>query len=464
LKYRPNREYNNLLFPLYQVFMARRSGMGVRGVMTAAFLAAVLPACAQVLGLGKDEPPRPYDICGSRTRTCPSAPQTMLVTQPDGGCVSISTALLDLGGGPVWGVAWRKGDYAHGKIMFLRVDMAGTIVGGTDPLYISSEGHAFGPDVAAAPASPPSPGFGIAWDRDLHTVSCVKFSYVDASGTLVTTDNAVSDLPGDPECSRIAKYAHLVWNGSLFALVWQDNRNPGPSGASHFEIFLRTVTLDAAGAVFMGEGLSVASLDGDSTDPAIAWSGSEFGLAYVNNASGTKSIYFKLLNADGTSKTSDLRLSDGAVDSRNPRIIADGAGYALTWEGTETSGGETNIEIFVARVGWDGSALFVKGVTRCYGDSTLPDIVSWLSLDGQPVTSLCWQDQRFGTTPEIYVARVDISGEKIGYEARVTDTSPPSTGCKIVPIQGGGAAEEVLFWSEGSYMSEEIYFSRFSCF
>jgi hypothetical protein len=132
--------------------------------------------------------------------------------------------------------------------------------------------------------------------------------------------------------------------------------------------------------------------------PSLVWTGSGYGAAWVDRRNGLpQQIYFARLDRYGDKVGSDLRVSPG------PQIEFD---QSLAWTGSE------------------------------FG--------------------VVWRDWRPQATDDLYLARLDGSGQKMGPDVRVTD----SPGASANPSLVWAGSQYGLSWTENYDGHSEIYFQR----
>ena len=83
------------------------------------------------------------------------------------------------------------------------------------------------------------------------------------------------------------------------------------------------------------------------SDPAIAWSGSEFGVTWTDTRVGNAEIYFARIGADGTQRGEELRVTVDAGHSAPSSIGWGGQDYVIVWRDHRDAGDG----IYSARIG-----------------------------------------------------------------------------------------------------------------
>ncbi|MBN1774732.1 MAG: hypothetical protein JXB32_25970 [Deltaproteobacteria bacterium] len=204
----------------------------------------------------------------------------------------------------------------------------------------------------------------------------------------------------------------LAWTGSQYGLAWVDRRD------SNEEV--RFMRFDSEGA---SRGPSaVISTEVDYFHPsALVWDGTVFGLGWE----GWGRVFLARLGADGTVLSTTTTPTTATDD--NPVVVAgNGRGFVLAWR---TGAGTTSS---VARAFFNSAGAQV-GVNEVIADAAA-------RVTGDPVISsqadsfgVAWTDMRDGNM-EVYFARLDSAGTKSGTDVRVSsapelDYYPAIAGC-----------------------------------
>src|SRR4029077_8301985 len=126
-----------------------------------------------------------------------------------------------------------------------------------------------------------------------------------------------------------------------------------------------------------------------------------------------------------------------------------GTVYGVAWSDTSLG----NAEIYFARLDTLGNRIgAVVRVTTSGGASTAPDLV-WTGNQ----FALTWFDDRDLNT-EIYFARLGADGTKLGGDVRVTN----DVGRSEFPSMAWTGTEFVIVWNDPRDVSFQIYFARIS--
>jgi len=207
----------------------------------------------------------------------------------------------------------------------------------------------------------------------------------------------------------------LAWTGSEYGVSWVDDRdNPNISEEIYF------ARISASGAK-IGSDVRITNDANLSRDPSLAWTGSEYGVSWVDDRDGNFQIYFARISTDGTKIGADIRITNDANGSSGPSLAWTGSEYGVSWRDYR----DGNDEIYFARISASGTKVGADvRITNDSNWSELPSLV-WTGSE----YGVSWDDDRDGNY-EIYFAHISASGTKIGADVRITnaayDSSYPS--------------------------------------
>ncbi|MBN2352266.1 MAG: hypothetical protein JXD23_06830 [Spirochaetales bacterium] len=152
----------------------------------------------------------------------------------------------------------------------------------------------------------------------------------------------------------------------------------------------------------------------------------------------------------GQGPVGDVKVSESVGNCNYPAIVWTGQEYGIAWEDPR----DGNVEIYFARLDAVGTKLGSETrVSTGTGDSTGVSI-AWSGTE----YGLTWTDRRHGGY-EIYFARLSASGELQGAELRVTNNATYSTSSCIAWT----GTEYGLVWNEAETdgtPDTNIYFTR----
>ncbi len=247
----------------------------------------------------------------------------------------------------------------------------------------------------------------------------------------------------DPEVQQTdamgdGKDPAIAFGTAEFGLAWGDDR----SGTEQIH-FARVATDGSA----VGSDLAITTANGDSKGPAIAWSGTHFGIVWEDERDGNREIYFAAMSPDGTVATAATRVTDNNNSSDAPSLAWNGSAYGVSW----TDNREGNDEIYFALLDTVGTVL--AGPTAATNNAAKSDqsVLTWTGAE----FGLSWTDDRDGDD-EIFFARLNAAGVKQGGNTIVTATTTKAEQSSIAWT----GTEFVLAWEDERNGNGEIYAAR----
>jgi hypothetical protein len=233
-------------------------------------------------------------------------------------------------------------------------------------------------------------------------------------------------------------FSDIVWTGTQFGATWH-----AVVGPNQYEIFF--TRLSPTGQ-HLGSNVNLSEADGFSTLPAVAWTGTEFGVAWYDNRDGNYAVYFRRLDAEGNKLGPALRIIDSASSSTHPDLVWNGDSYGLSFRDYR----EGNPKVHFVRLDPLGVKL---GTEQRVSDSASivysPRLV-WTGTE----YGVAWDDRRHGDA-EIYFTRIDASGAKVGSDERLTTEGVSQRPALVSNGIGYGVA-----WQDDRHGNWEVYFAR----
>jgi hypothetical protein len=228
-------------------------------------------------------------------------------------------------------VAWYSlGDALELDLLFARVSAAGEPVGAARDLRQ--------PSLATGV-------FGLAADGEGWAIAWNAYDFqADGSGerlVRVRTDGAPGAVVQVSRSRYVNGGSNVVRADRVLALAWEQDVLEEPNELAFASVGERGV-VQPPRVIFPRT--SVA------TDPALAWNGDGFGLAWTDQRSGALGVYFGRLGADGALTGAALRLGQARVEALLPSLAWTGAEYGVAW--TEVVGQTARLRF--ARVTRDG--------------------------------------------------------------------------------------------------------------
>jgi len=222
----------------------------------------------------------------------------------------------------------------------------------------------------------------------------------------------------------------VAWTGSEFGLAWFDNRE-GPN-----EVIFTRVDTDGnkVGSDVIASDLSISSVN-----PSITFADSEFGLAWQDGTTSTI-IAFSRIDPLGGRIGDVTEVADASSSALYPDVVWSGSQYLVAWHDNR----DGDYVIYYALVNEDGT--MDGGETRL--TATTGEAVHASVVWAGSQYAFAWEDRRSGT--QVYAARVDPSGAKLGSDVRVSTAGSP-----IMPsIAWSGSEIAVAFQTDWTGVSE----------
>ena len=235
--------------------------------------------------------------------------------------------------------------------------------------------------------------YGVVWQHAGGNLGENDFLLLSDSGQIISPPGIVQLVP--PTRLSLAR-PRLAYTGLEFGVVWVFQDVYGNTGI----YFSR---LDGNGTLLSPPGGTVIlQAPGLRYDPMLAWNGSEYGLTWQDNRSGTPQIYFMRLDPLGQPiPPGAIALDSGRADV--PRIVwADGF-WAITFDDIATG------DIAMIRLDPQGQPLGPKTQLFPTSPASINQGLAWSGEEfgvlWEDVTNSPWGDNRLG--------RVDRQGNPL---------------------------------------------------
>jgi hypothetical protein len=238
-------------------------------------------------------------------------------------------------------------------------------------------------------------GYLVVWSQPGDgTQDDVWGARLTESGEPVGEPFPISAAPGVQQTPAVA------FDGENWLVVFQDHRV-----GQYFNVYGARVRA-ADGAVLDPDGVPIAIQSDHQARPAIAFDGTGFLVVWADRRTVTRwDVYGTRVTRDGTVVDANgIVIAAAPRGQINPAIAFDGTNYLVAWQDVRLGG---DYDVRVARVTPAGAVLDRNGVIVSGGptNETRPAVV----FDGQTFV-VAWEDQRSGTTPAVYAARVTRDG------------------------------------------------------
>jgi hypothetical protein len=228
----------------------------------------------------------------------------------------------------------------------------------------------------------------------------------------------------------------LAWADGAWAVAWQDARD------GNNEIYF---------ARLGGADLRVTNEAADSFAPVLVWAGTHHAIAYEDWRSSNSGAYLAWVDAAGQSVTLDREVHTLPGAPVKPTVAWGGAanGYAMVWSDFRDGSFELRTGLVDDTGAVDPGFTDTGALTTSTGTEVAPAM-----LFGNVEHALVWQDDRDGND-EIYFARLDGNGVKIGAEVRVTDAAGNGTTPAIAWTTSGYG----IVWADNRDGGDAVYFT-----
>jgi hypothetical protein len=327
--------------------------------------------------------------------------------------------------GSQWGLAWEDETYVFYDIYFARLDTDGALVGSvldvTDTVTSMSESPAL---------TWTGSEFVVAWRDNRLTDTDVFIARISATGALASSEIQVTG--GTTSCH----VPDIAWSGSELGLVWGDDQ-----WDYYYDLAFQRIAADGTP---IGSPTRLTSTGNWSYYPAIAWSGSQYGLAWRDDRDGNRDVWFAVLDPTGAKVVSDTKIETSSGYAYYPDVVWAGSRWALTWQ----DGRHGQWEIYMELV--DTAGTRIGSEIRVTNDPAVSETprIAW----GGSQFAITWSDDR-ATDYHAYVTLLDASGVKTSSDIQLT---LPGADCYGPGVDWSGSAFG-MSWYDNHYLLEGIY-------
>ncbi len=276
--------------------------------------------------------------------------------------------------------------------------------------------------------------YGVCWSDDRDGNSEIYFTRISSSGDKIGTDNRITNSNGHSVTPS------LVWTGTEYGVSWEDSRD-----ATSREIYFARIS---ASGVKQGSDERITNYISEKYNPSLVWANTEYGVCWEDYRDGDSEIYFARIDAGGTKIGSDIRLTNALVNSRSPSLVWNGTEYGVCWHDSRDGG---DFEIYFTRLDYHGVQ---QGSDIRITNNSFSSIYTSLVWTGTEY-GVSWQDNRDGNY-QIYFTRIDSLGNKIGTDIRITNAINES----LYPSLVWGGTGYGVSWQDNRDGNYQIYFAR----
>ena len=272
--------------------------------------------------------------------------------------------------------------------------------------------------------------YGVAWsDWRNGFTRHVYFARLDSTGNKVGADTQITFSADE------AGYPWIVWNGTEYAVAWEDYRQGG--------IGIYFARIDASGNKIGGDVPVARTISYFFyMKPILVWTGQDYGVAWSDETSGNFDIYFARLDPHGNMIGDILNVRSATGHAYLGDLVWNGQEFGIAWKDYRPGSSPDESEVYFARIAADGSLIGSEvRVTTAAGRSNDPTL-AWSGSEW----GIAWYDNRGTGVYDIYFARLDATGTKIGGDLRLTNTS----GYSAYPRIEWTGARYGLTWHESN--------------
>lgn len=211
---------------------------------------------------------------------------------------------------------------------------------------------------------------GLVWSDSRGENPEIYYARLDDGGGRITSDIRITDTSSqsiDPS---------IVWSGSEFGLAWRESMN---------SIYFTRIATD--GARTASDVLVYSGSTYDEKSPALQWTGSQYGLAWVRYDSFSSGLVPVPISFAVISST-------GVVESLQEYPVQATAPPALAWTGSEYGlAYASDGDVFLDRVAIDGTLIGTPAVHTAGGNILDVDI-AW--NEGDELFGVTWNSDEDG--------------------------------------------------------------------
>ncbi len=220
----------------------------------------------------------------------------------------------------------------------------------------------------------------------------------------------------------------LLWTGSEWAVAWQDTRD-GLAGEVYF------TRLDASGSKLAAD-LRVTNDVNHTGCPSLAWTGSQYFVAFDDDRFGNYEILGQVIDASGALVGSAIRITNDNSASTQPSVAWNGSDFDLAW--VDARG--VNYEIHYALLSASGAVMTGPTIVSGTGDyfTCCPNVVETSSG-----AALVWNDH--SSTTDVWLAQVVGGAVKYAKSIGNVDFQPGGLG-EVQPALAWSGSELVAAW------------------
>ena len=324
-------------------------------------------------------------------------------------------------------------------------------------------------------------GFYVAWSDWFGKNPTISGVAVDDAG-LPAGD--VTHFPGESKCVAPTVAAdgdgiYVGWRDGTtarYARVGKNEQKPLSFGKT-----VKTAVTGPYGALvweergtlyFRGDGrLGLPDRDGNQPEPVpavvgsggiespvVAWTGEFYAVVWSSSISGGRDILLQRMTNDGRRLGPQVKVSGVGGHNNRPQVVWTGTDFAIAWTNAAPAdeNPEGNYRIFLAIVSKEGVR---PSMTRQLEFNGSADVVS-LTTTGAEL-AMAWVGTKKPAGSAVYFRRLDMEGNLVGEQIRVSDDQPMAVGPPDIAYKKGGYA--IVWHDSRDFAGAEVFFSFLTC-
>lgn len=289
----------------------------------------------------------------------------------------------------------------------------------------------------------PSVTFGdenylVVWDDDRSLYHDIYANRITPTGQQLDGNGFVISNSGG-----LQRRPRAAFDGDNFLVVWQDNRNAVTTGE---DIYAARVSPDTT--VLDPGGIRVSNNPADQTTPSVSYGGMNFFVVWNDTRDDSGDVFGARVSSSGSVLDSaGIPISQATGDQNNPAVAFGGGAYLVTW--TDRRGADQ--DIYAARVAGSGTVLDPNGFVVCdfVAEQSYPAMV----FDGEKFL-VGWQDYRDAVNSDTNIVGAFIDSETAVWprDGVVISASRPANLEEQAAV-AFGAANYLVVWRDLRYGS-----------
>jgi hypothetical protein len=287
-------------------------------------------------------------------------------------------------------------------------------------------------------------GFLVAWSDERNGTA------TDLFGARVRTDGAVLDPSGFAIASapQVQDMPSIAFEGTNHLVVWSDSR--GSSNANDYDLYAAGVTPEGA---VLNPGGSLLVDRPFTTAPDIAWSGSGFLVAWVDQSTSPAGIRAARLNTTGGVVDAGGFPLPTTDSSASPSVAFNGTSFQVVWSSLSNS-----YDIMGSRVATNGAVL--DSPAKLVADTPgRQDHFPAIAAAGSSL-QVVWNDSSTGlsNTGHALAARMATNGTVLDTPGRLLSQQ---TVDQLSPAVASGGGNQLVVWRDNrNFTNQDIFASR----